>query len=143
MRFVPPLFLSASAQFAPIAITLGGIGILYGVWFCAYAKKISSMVTGLYQYFTYGFCGNFALYAGTLISFQGLMIQMLAHGLSSAALFIMSGQLYERLHTRDLFSKWVVCGSNASYYPPLLMFFVMAIIRYSRYRNFIGEFHSF
>ena len=40
------------------------------------------------------------------------MIQMLAHGLSSAALFIMSGQFYERLHTRDLSQMggmWVKC----------------------------------
>ena len=37
-----------------------------------------------------------AIYAGNILTFQGLMIMMLAHGLSSAALFIMSGQIYER-----------------------------------------------
>jgi NADH:ubiquinone oxidoreductase subunit 4 (subunit M) len=47
-----------------------------------------------------------AIYAGNILTFQGLMIMMLAHGLSSAALFIMSGQVYERLHTRDTFNGW-------------------------------------
>ncbi len=36
------------------------------------------------------------------LTYQGLMIMMLAHGLSSAALFIMCGQVYERVHTRDM-----------------------------------------
>jgi len=79
------------------------------------------------------------LYAGTLISFQGLMIQMLAHGLSSAALFIMSGQLYERLHTRDLSQMGGMWG-QMRYYPPLLMFFAAALLGIPGTGNFIGEF---
>ncbi|MBR7539131.1 NADH-quinone oxidoreductase subunit M, partial [Mycobacterium tuberculosis] len=78
-----------------------------------------------------------ALYAGTLISFQGLMIQMLAHGLSSAALFIMSGQLYERLHTRDLSQMGGMWG-QMRYYPPLLMFFAAALLGIPGTGNFIG-----
>ena len=80
-----------------------------------------------------------ALYAGTLLSFQGLMIQMLAHGLSSAALFIMSGQLYERLHTRDLSMMGGMWG-QMRYYPPLLMFFSAALLGIPGTGNFIGEF---
>lgn len=100
LRFVLPLFPTASAEFAPIAIVLGMIGVFYGA-FLAFAQ---SDVKRLLAYTSISHMGFvvLAIYAGTLVSLQGLMVQMIAHGLSSAALFIMAGQLYERLHTRDL-----------------------------------------
>ena len=80
-----------------------------------------------------------AIYAGTLLSLQGLMVQMLAHGLSSAALFIMAGQLYERLHTRDITVMGGMWG-QFRYYAPLLMFFCAALLGIPGTGNFIGEF---
>ena len=80
-----------------------------------------------------------AIYAGTLLSLQGLMVQMLAHGLSSAALFIMAGQLYERLHTRDITLMGGMWG-QFRYYAPLLMFFCAALLGIPGTGNFVGEF---
>jgi NADH-quinone oxidoreductase subunit M len=42
------------------------------------------------------------VYAFNEIAYQGVVMQIVAHGISTGALFIISGQLYERLHTRDL-----------------------------------------
>jgi NADH-quinone oxidoreductase subunit M len=100
LRFVMPFFPAASAQFADIAIIFGLIGIFYGAW-CAFQQTDMKRLLAYTSISHMGFV-LLALYAGNILTFQGLMIMMLAHGLSSAALFIMCGQVYERLHTRDL-----------------------------------------
>ncbi|MGO1489638.1 MAG: NADH-quinone oxidoreductase subunit M [Moraxellaceae bacterium] len=137
IRFVLPLFPAASQDFAPIAITLGTIGIFYGAW-------LAFMQTDMKRLLAYTSISHMgfvvlAIYAGTLLSLQGLMIQMLAHGLSSAALFIMAGQLYERLHTRDLTLMGGMWG-QFRYYAPVLMFFCAALLGIPGTGNFIGEF---
>lgn len=137
IRFVLPLFPAASQDFAPIAMTLGTIGIFYGAW-------LAFMQTDMKRLLAYTSISHMgfvvlAIYAGTLLSLQGLMIQMLAHGLSSAALFIMAGQLYERLHTRDLTVMGGMWG-QFRYYAPLLMFFCAALLGIPGTGNFIGEF---
>ncbi len=137
IRFVLPFFPAASQEFAPIAITLGTIGIFYGAW-------LAFMQTDMKRLLAYTSISHMgfvvlAIYAGTLLSLQGLMIQMLAHGLSSAALFIMAGQLYERLHTRDLTLMGGMWG-QFRYYAPILMFFSAALLGIPGTGNFIGEF---
>jgi len=137
IRFVLPLFPAASQEFAPIAITLGTIGIFYGAW-------LAFMQTDMKRLLAYTSISHMgfvvlAIYTGTLLSLQGLMVQMLAHGLSSAALFIMAGQLYERLHTRDLTLMGGMWG-QFRYYAPLLMFFCAALLGIPGTGNFIGEF---
>ncbi len=137
IRFVLPLFPHASQEFAPIAMTLGAIGIFYGAWL-AFAQTDIKRLLAYTSISHMGFV-VLAIYAGTLISLQGLMVQMIAHGLSSAALFIMAGQLYERLHTRELPEMGGLWG-QLRYYPPLLMFFCAALLGIPGTGNFIGEF---
>ncbi|MGM8871938.1 NADH-quinone oxidoreductase subunit M [Psychrobacter sp. 2Y5] len=137
IRFVLPLFPAASQEFAPIAMTLGAIGIFYGAW-------LAFMQTDMKRLLAYTSISHMgfivlAIYAGTLLSLQGLMVQMLAHGLSSAALFIMAGQLYERLHTRDITLMGGMWG-QFRYYAPMLMFFCAALLGIPGTGNFIGEF---
>ncbi|WP_199506789.1 MULTISPECIES: NADH-quinone oxidoreductase subunit M [unclassified Psychrobacter] len=137
IRFVLPLFPAASQEFAPIAITLGTIGIFYGAW-------LAFMQTDMKRLLAYTSISHMgfvvlAIYVGSLLSLQGLMIQMLAHGLSSAALFIMAGQIYERLHTRDLTLMGGMWG-QFRYYAPVLMFFCAALLGIPGTGNFIGEF---
>ncbi|STZ14924.1 NADH-quinone oxidoreductase subunit M [Moraxella caviae] len=136
LRFVLPLFPNASAEFAPIAMTLGAIGIFYGA-FLAFAQTDMKRLLAYTSVSHMGFV-LLAIYAGNLVSLQGLMIQMLAHGLSSAALFIMAGQMYERLHTRDLTKMGGMWG-QFRYFAPLLMFFCAALLGIPGTGNFIGE----
>ncbi|UNU73056.1 NADH-quinone oxidoreductase subunit M [Moraxella nasovis] len=136
LRFVLPLFPNASADFAPIAITLGLIGIFYGAWL-AFAQTDIKRLLAYTSVSHMGFV-VLAIYAGTILSLQGLMVQMIAHGLSSAALFIMAGQLYERLHTRDLTLMGGMWG-HFRYFAPLLMFFCAALLGIPGTGNFIGE----
>lgn len=136
LRFVIPLFPNASLEFAPIAIALGLFGVFYG----AFAAFTQTDMKRLLAYTSISHMGFvvLAIYAGNLLSLQGLMVQMLAHGLSSAALFIMAGQLYERLHTRDLRLMGGMWG-QFRYFAPLLMFFCAALLGIPGTGNFIGE----
>ncbi|STY94060.1 NADH-quinone oxidoreductase subunit M [Moraxella bovis] len=136
LRFVLPLFPTASAEFAPVAITLATIGIFYGA-FVAFAQTDIKRLLAYTSISHMGFV-VLAIYAGTLVSLQGLMVQMLAHGLSSAALFIMAGQLYERLRTRDMTVMGGMWG-QFRYSAPLLMFFCAALLGIPGTGNFIGE----
>ncbi len=136
LRFVIPLFPVASAQFAPIAITLGLIGVFYGAW-AAFAQTDMKRLLAYTSVSHMGFV-VLAIYAGNILTLQGLMVQMVAHGLSSAALFIMAGQVYERLHTRDMTLMGGMWG-QFRYLAPLLMFFCAALLGIPGTGNFIGE----
>ncbi|AMW79594.1 NADH-quinone oxidoreductase subunit M [Acinetobacter sp. TGL-Y2] len=137
LRFVIPFFPAASAQFADVAIILGLIGIFYGAW-CAFQQTDMKRLLAYTSISHMGFV-LLAIYAGNILTFQGLMIMMLAHGLSSAALFIMCGQVYERLHTRDLRLMGGIRG-QFQYLSFFLMFFVAALVGIPGLGNFIGEF---
>lgn len=137
LRFVIPFFPAASAQFADIAIIFGLIGIFYGAW-CAFQQTDMKRLLAYTSISHMGFV-LLAIYAGNILTFQGLMIMMLAHGISSAALFIMCGQVYERLHTRDLRKMGGIRG-QFQYLPFFLMFFVAALVGIPGLGNFIGEF---
>ncbi|MDM1780891.1 NADH-quinone oxidoreductase subunit M [uncultured Acinetobacter sp.] len=137
LRFVIPFFPAASAQFADFAIILGLIGIFYGAW-CAFQQTDMKRLLAYTSISHMGFV-LLAIYAGNILTFQGLMIMMLAHGLSSAALFIMCGQVYERVHTRDM----RLMGGMRGQFPYLaffLMFFIAALVGIPGLGNFIGEF---
>lgn len=67
------------------------------------------------------------------------MIQMIAHGLSAAGLFILCGQLYERLHTRDMRMMGGLWG-KMKWLPALSMFFAVATLGMPGTGNFVGEF---
>ena len=79
------------------------------------------------------------IYAGTEIALQGVVIQMLAHGISAGALFILCGEIYERMHTRDL-RKMGGLWSRFPYLPPITLFFVAASLGLPGLGNFVGEF---
>ena len=137
LRFVIPFFPAASAQFADTAIILGLIGIFYGAW-CAFQQTDMKRLLAYTSISHMGFV-LLALYAGNILTFQGLMIMMLAHGLSSAALFIMCGQVYERVHTRDMRLMGGIRG-QLPYLAFFLMFFIAALVGIPGLGNFIGEF---
>ncbi|VFP87041.1 NADH-quinone oxidoreductase subunit M [Candidatus Erwinia haradaeae] len=140
LRFVLPLFPHASTIFAPIAMWLGIISIFYGAWM-AFSQNDIKRLIACTSISHMGFL-LIAIYTGNLIAYQGAVIHMIAHGLSAAALFIIAGQLYERLHTCDMRymgGLW----SRIKWLPGLSLFFSMANIGFPGTGNFIGEFMIF
>lgn len=137
LRFVIPFFPAASAQFADTAIILGLIGVFYGAW-CAYQQTDIKRLLAYTSISHMGFV-LLAIYAGNILTYQGLMVMMLAHGLASAALFIICGQLYERLGTRDMTLMGGAWG-QFRYFPFFIIFFSAALMGVPGLGNFVGEF---
>src|SRR5690606_21763028 len=100
IRFALPLFPEASMDFAPIAMGLGLLGIFYGAVLSFAQTDIKRLIA--YSSISHMGFVLIGIYSGSELALQGAVVLMIAHGLSAAALFILSGQLYERLHTRDM-----------------------------------------
>ncbi|TBU96826.1 NADH-quinone oxidoreductase subunit M [Stutzerimonas kirkiae] len=137
LRFALPLFPNASAEFAPIAMVLGLIGIFYGA-ILAFAQTDIKRLVAYSSVSHMGFI-LIAIYSGSELALQGAVVQMVAHGLSAAALFILCGQLYERLHTRDM-RQMGGLWSRLPWLPALSLFFAAASLGLPGTGNFIGEF---
>jgi len=100
LRFNLPLFPEASVYFAPLMAVLAVIGILYGAAVAFSQKDLKKMVAySSVSHLGFVILGIFAL---TSQSVSGAILQMVNHGLSTGALFLIVGMLYERRHTREL-----------------------------------------
>jgi NADH-quinone oxidoreductase subunit M len=137
IRFVIPLFPGAVKSFAPIGMLLGVIGILYGAKL-AFAQIDFKRLVAYTSVSHMGFVllGVFAL---NQLAMQGVVMQMLAHGISTGALFILVGSLQDRIHTRNL----NVMGGMWDQVPRMgaaAMIFTMASLGLPGLGNFIAEF---
>jgi len=137
LRFALPLFPNASADFAPVAMWLGVIGIIYGAFMCFAQNDIKRLVA--YSSISHMGFVLIGIYAGTEIALQGVVIQMLAHGVSAGALFILCGEIYERLHTREM-SRMGGLWAQFRLLPPIALFFTVAALGLPGLGNFVGEF---
>jgi NADH-quinone oxidoreductase subunit M len=100
LRFNLPLFPEASVRFAPLMAVLAVIGIIYGAAVAFAQKDLKKLVAySSVSHLGFVMLGIFAL---TSQSVSGSILQMVNHGLSTGALFLIVGMLYERRHTRDL-----------------------------------------
>jgi len=137
LRFTIPLFPEASQSFAPIAFALAVIGILYGA-VLAFAQHDLKRLVAYSSISHLGFV-LLGLYAWNGLALRGAVMQMLAHGISSGALFMLAGALQERLHTRDmrqLGGLWTTIPKLAA----VALFFAIASLGLPGLGNFIGEF---
>ena len=100
LRFLVPLFPQIAARFAPVAMILGVVGILYGA-LMAFAQ---SDLKRLIAYSSVSHMGFILLgvFAWNDLALQGVAVIMVAHGLSICGLFMLAGDLRRRLGTRDL-----------------------------------------
>ena len=137
VRFAIPLFPGASTELAPLVMTLGIIGILYGA-VLAFAQ---SDIKRLVAYTSVSHMGFVLLgvFVWNEMALQGVIIQMLCHGISTGALFILAGAVQERVHTREIQRMgglWAVVPRMGGVW----LFFAMASLGLPGMGNFIGEF---
>jgi len=136
LRFIVPLFPEASVTFAPIGMGLGVLGILYGA-------KLAFAQTDLKRLIAYTSVSHMGfvilgIFSFNELAYQGVVMQMIAHGISTGALFIMAGQLSERIHTRDI----TVMGGlwqKAPFMGTIGLIFSMASLGLPGLGNFIAE----
>ena len=137
LRFVLPFFPDTSRSWAGVMITLSVIGIIYGAlvaWVQPDMKKLVaySSVSHL------GFC-VLGIFAMNQTAIEGSILQMVNHGLSTGALFLLVGVVYERRHTRLLADY----GGIGRTMPVFAVFFVLAVLSsvgLPGLNGFVGEF---
>jgi len=100
LRFNIPLFPEAAVHYAPWMAGLAVIGIIYGAA-VSYAQKDVKKLVAYSSVSHLGFV-ILGLFALNPLGIQGAILQMINHGLSTGALFIIVGMVYERRHTRDM-----------------------------------------
>ena len=137
MRFAIPIFPEAAARFGPWIAALAVIGILYGALVALVQKDVKSLVAySSVAHLGFVMLGIVAL---NLQGMSGAVLQMVNHGLSTGALFLMVGLLYERRHTRmleDFGGLWksvpVFCG--------FFLVVIMSSAGLPGLNGFVGEF---
>ncbi len=137
LRFAVPLFPAASARIAPVMMTLGIIGILYGAGL-AYAQHDFKRMVAYTSISHMGFV-LLGTYAGTPLALQGVVLVIICHGLATGALFVIAGLMQERAGTREL-SK---LGGLQATMPKLggfMVFFAVASLGLPGLGNFAAEF---
>jgi len=137
IRFVLPLFPEASTSIAPMVIGLAGITVIYGA-VMAYAQQDLKRLIAYTSISHMGFV-LLGCYAMTQQAWQGAVMQMLAHGVSAAALFALVGAIQYRYHTRDLNELgglWQVLPKLSA----VGLFFVIASLGMPGLGNFVAEF---
>ncbi|RPI62705.1 MAG: NADH-quinone oxidoreductase subunit M, partial [Planctomycetaceae bacterium] len=99
LRFLVPLFPDAVHEFAPIGMTLAVVGIVYGA-VTAFGQRDLKRLVAYTSVSHMGFV-LLAVFAWNTLALQGAMIVILAHGLTTGAMFILVGALQDRIGTRD------------------------------------------
>jgi len=137
IRFVLPLFPDASHQIAPWAMTLGVVGIIYGA-VLAFAQTDLKRLVAYTSVSHMGFV-MLGVFAFNEVAMQGVVMQMITHGISTGVLFILAGSLYERIHTRDI-SRMGGFWSKAPFMGTVALVFVLASLGLPGLGNFVAEF---
>ena len=137
LRFNLGLFPNMSRQFAWIMITLAVIGIIYG----ALVAMVQPDVKRLVAYSSVSHMGFvvLGLFSFTEFGMQGALYQMLNHGVSTGALFLFVGFIYERRHTR-LISDFGGLSTPMPWFSTLFVFASLSSIGLPFLNGFVGEF---
>jgi NADH-quinone oxidoreductase subunit M len=137
LRFCLPIFPQAVDLYAPLISTLAVIGIIYG----ALVAMVQPDVKKLVAYSSVSHMGFVVLgiFSGTMAGIEGSVLQMVSHGLSTGALFLLVGMLYDRRHTREIADF----GGLWQPMPVFAVFFLVTMfssIGLPGLNGFVGEF---
>ncbi|HKP72363.1 MAG TPA: NADH-quinone oxidoreductase subunit M [Pyrinomonadaceae bacterium] len=137
MRFNLVLFPDASRKFAWVMITLAVVGIIYG----ALVAMVQPDVKRLVAYSSVSHMGFvvLGLFSFTEQGMQGSLYQMLNHGVSTGALFLLVGMIYERRHTR-MISEFGGLAKPMPWFATLFVFASLSSVGLPILNGFIGEF---
>src|SRR5579864_8763923 len=137
LRFSVPMFPDATNQYRNFMIVLSLIGIIYGALVCMMQKDMKKLIA--YSSVSHmGFC-TLGIFALTPLGLTGSIIQQINHGISTGALFLIVGVLYERRHTR-LISEYGGLSTPMPAFAAIYMIASLSSLRLALLNGFIGEF---
>lgn len=137
IRYCLPLFPQSAVYYAPFISVLAIIGIIYG----ALVSMVQTDIKKLVAYSSVSHLGFVVLgtFAMTVEAVQGAVIQMVNHGLSTGALFLLVGIIYERTHRRDI-AYYGGIAKLVPLYATALMIASLSSVGLPGLNGFIGEF---
>lgn len=137
LRFNLGLFPDAAKQYAPYIAVLAVIGIIYGAIVSYPQKDVKKLVAySSVSHLGFVMLGLFALNSEGI---QGAILQMINHGLSTGALFLLVGVIYERRHTREL-SEFGGLWKIMPLYGTVMLIVALSSMGLPGLNGFIGEF---
>jgi NADH-quinone oxidoreductase subunit M len=137
LRFSVPMLPIASVQLAPLIFTLSVVAVIY----TAYVALAQEDMKKLIAYSSVAHMGvvTIGIFTFNIQGIQGALFLMLSHGIVSAALFLIIGVVYDRLHTREI-SRYGGLADRMPVYALVFMVFVMASVGLPGTSGFVGEF---
>ncbi len=137
LHFCLPLFPSAARRCAPWIVVLAIIGIIYG----ALVSLVQPNMKKLVAYSSVSHLGFVVLgiFSFTQLGFDGAVYQMLNHGISTGALFVLVGLLYERRHSLEI-ADYGGVATAAPWLATAFLITTLASIGLPTLNNFVGEF---
>ncbi|HYG77562.1 MAG TPA: NADH-quinone oxidoreductase subunit M [Planctomycetota bacterium] len=137
LRFVMPFFPRAMEMYTPTFMIICIIGVIYGSMMAFTQRDIKKLIA----YSSVAHMGTcmLGIFSQNLTGVQGGVYQMLNHGISTGALFLLVGMIYERTHTREISNY----GGIAKVIPVYTVFFIivtLSSIGLPLTNGFIGEF---
>ena len=137
IRFCLPLFPDAAHRFAPAIAVLAIIGIIYGALVALVQPNLKKLVAySSVSHLGFVVLGIFAFHA---ISMQGAVFQMLAHGVSTGGLFLLTGMLFDRRHTYEISEYGGLCAPMP-WLAAFFLFVVLSSMGLPMLNGFVGEF---
>ncbi len=138
LRFCLPLFPNAALDYGTwLFLTLGLSGILYGAWVCIVQKDLKRLIAfSSVSHLGFVVMGIFAFNA---VAMKGALLQMINHGLSTGALFLIVGMIYERRHTR-LIEEFGGLARIMPAFATLFLIVTLSSIGLPGLNGFVGEF---
>ena len=137
VRFSLTLFPQAAKKFVPLMIALALISIVYGALVSLMQKDMKKLIA--YSSVSHMGFVMLGLFAFTPLAIKGAVIQMVNHGISTGALFLIVGIIYERRHTR-LISEFGGLSAKMPVYAAVFLIITMSSIGLPGLNGFIGEF---
>ncbi|MEA2506169.1 MAG: NADH-quinone oxidoreductase subunit [Actinomycetota bacterium] len=137
IRFAIPLFPDAAREFVPLMMTLAIAGIVYGALVAIVQRDLKRLVA----YSSVAHLGFIVLgiFVGTIQGMSGGILQMLNHGLSTGALFLLVGAIYDRRHTRQI-ADFGGLARSIPILAGIFLFVLLSSIGLPGLNGFVGEF---
>jgi NADH-quinone oxidoreductase subunit M len=137
LRFSLPMFPEASAFFTPMVYTLSIVAIIY-TSLVALAQEDMKKLIAYSSVAHMGFV-TLGIFTGTKQGIDGAVFQMLSHGVVSAALFLIVGVVYDRIHSREI-KRYGGLVHRMPRYAAAFMVFMLASVGLPGTSGFVGEF---
>lgn len=136
LRFCLPITPKASLFFAPYIIALSVIAIIYGGFICLSQTDMKKLIA--YSSVAHMGFATLGIFSLTLFGFQGALLQMLNHGVTTGALFLCVGIIYERTHSREIYDN-AGLGKIMPIYIGFFGYFSISAFAFPGTNNFVGE----